>query len=188
MARMTHQTQRTPQLDDPNPHPLGRKWYVLWTRSQQEHLVCEQLSENGFQLFLPTLDVWTRRNGTRRRATIPMFPGYLFLNHVMDKTSYIKINETRGLVKVLGDRWDALAEVPEGDISTIQRIHQVGVSALPHPYLRVGEHVRIVRGPLGGVEGFLVRTRPDKGLVVVSVNLLQRSVAIEVDYTLVASV
>lgn len=182
-------TQQTQQLNElNNSHAAHAAWYVLWTRSQHEHLVFEQLSENGFQLFLPTLDVWVRRNGTRHRTTIPMFPGYLFLNHVMDKTSYIKINETRGLVRVLGDRWDALAEVPDGEISTIQRIYQTGVSTLPHPYLRVGERVRIVRGLLDGVEGVLVRTRPEKGLVVVSVNLLQRSVAVEVDYTLVAPV
>ena len=103
MAAMTQRTQLTPQFDDSNPQTLGRKWFVLWTRSQHEQLVFEQLSENGFQLFLPTLDVWVRRHGTRHRATVPMFPGYLFLNHVMDKTSYIRINEARGLVRILGD-------------------------------------------------------------------------------------
>jgi transcriptional antiterminator NusG len=179
-------TQPTQQLN--NAHAARAAWHVLWTRSQHEQLVFEQLSEKGFELFLPTLDVWVRRNGTRRRATLPMFPGYLFLNHVIDETSYIKINEARGLVKMLGDRWDALAEVPDAEISTIQRIRQTGVSALPHPYLRVGERVRIVKGLLEGVEGILVRTKPEKGLMVVSVNLLQRSVAVEVDYTLVAPV
>jgi transcription antitermination factor NusG len=150
-------------------------------------MVYEQLSESGFQLFLPTLDVWVRRKGTRHRATVPMFPGYLFLNHVIDKTSYIKINEARGLVRMLGDSWDALAEVPDEEIATIQRIRQTGVSVLPHPYLRVGERIRIVKGLLEGIEGILLRTKPDKGLVVVSVNLLQRSVAVEVDYISVAA-
>jgi transcription antitermination factor NusG len=110
-----------------------------------------------------------------------MFSGYLFLRHVMDKTSYIRISEARGLVRILGERWDALAEVPDGEIATIQRIHQNGVPAAPHPYLRIGERVRIAQGLLAGVEGILVRTRTDKGLLVISINLLQRSVAVEVD-------
>jgi transcription termination/antitermination protein NusG len=144
------------------------------------------LSDRGFQLFLPTLDVWVRRHGTRHHAAVPMFPGYLFLNHVMDKKSYIEVTEARGLVKVLGDSWDALAEVPDSEIATIQRIHNSGVSAVSHPYLRIGERVRINQGLLEGVEGILVRTRPEKGLVVVSVHLLQRSVAVEVDCAIVA--
>jgi len=186
---MNSTTQKTQQLNELNNSATASlRWYVLWTRSQHEHLVFEQLSENGFQLFLPTLDVWVRRNGTRHRATVPMFPGYLFLNHLMDKTSYIEVTKARGLVKVMGERWDALAEVPDGEIATIQRIHQSGVSAVSHSYLRVGERVRISQGLLEGVEGILIRTRPEKGLVVVSINLLQRSVGVEVDCAFVAPV
>jgi transcription termination/antitermination protein NusG len=164
------------------------KWYVLWTRSQCEQMVHDELSAKGFQLFLPTLDVWVRRNGTRRRVTSPMFSGYLFLNHVMSKTSYIEVTNAHGLVKILGERWDALAEVPDSEIATIRRINQNGVPVASHPYLQLGERVRIVKGLLEGVEGILVRTKPEKGFVVVSVNLLQRSVAVEVDYTLVAPI
>ena len=173
--------------EQPNSRtPSSLKWYVLWTRSQYEHMVYEQLSSRGFHLFLPTLDVWIRRNGNRHRATIPMFPGYLFLHHFMDKASYIEVTKARGLVRLLGDRWDALAEVPDHEIASIQRIYRTGVSAVLHPYLRVGERVRVTRGVLEGVEGILVRIRPERGLVVVSVNLLQRSVAVEVDCANVA--
>jgi transcription antitermination factor NusG len=115
-----------------------------------------------------------------------MFPGYLFLNHVMDKNSYVDISKAQGLVRVLGDSWDTLADVPDGEIAVIQRIQHTGVTAVSHPYGQVGERVRIAHGLLEGVEGILVRTRPEKGLVVVSVNLLQRSVAVEVDYAHVA--
>jgi transcriptional antiterminator NusG len=181
MNSMTQDTQQLNRLNNP-------KWYVLWTRSQCEQMVYEQLSDRGFHLFLPTLDIWTRRNGTRHRATVPMFPGYLFINQVMDKTSYIEVTKARGLVKVLGDQWDALPDVPDSEVSSIQRIHQTGASAAPHPYLQAGERVRITQGLLDGVQGILVRTRPERGLVVVSVNLLQRSVAVEVDYTFVAPV
>ena len=72
------------------------RWHVLWTRSRSEQMVHDQLSDRGFRLFLPTLEVWVRRNRMRRRATVPMFPGYLFLNHAMDKASYIEVVKARG--------------------------------------------------------------------------------------------
>jgi transcription termination/antitermination protein NusG len=163
-------------------------WYALWTRHQSEQLVCDQLQEKGFRAFLPTLDVWMRRNGTRHRTTVPMFPGYLFLQHAMDKDSYIAIANTRGLIKILGDRWDRLASVPDQEMTSVQRLHAVKANPAPYPYerLQVGQRVRIVEGPLAGIEGLLVRTRPDRGLLVVSIHLLQQSVAVELDYTRVS--
>jgi len=161
------------------------KWHVLWVRSHCEQQVHDQLSAKGFQLFLPRMDTWARRNGTRYRTTVPMFPGYVFVHHVMDKVSYIEIRKTTGLVKVLGESWDRLAIVPDLEIEAIQKIHQSRLPTLPYPYLREGQRVRITAGLLAGAEGILLRTKPNKGLLVVSVNLLQRSVAVEVDGTIV---
>ena len=162
-----------------------KKWHVLWTRSHCEQQVHEQLAAKGFQLFLPRIDTWARRNGTRYRTSVPMFPGYAFVHHVMDKGSYIEIRKTTGLVKLLGEQWDRLAIVPDCEIQAIQKIHQSHTPALPHPYLREGQRVRITAGLLAGTEGILVRTKSNKGLLVLSIHLLQRSVAVEVDCTLV---
>jgi transcription antitermination factor NusG len=76
--------------------------------------------------------------------------------------------------------------VPEPEIEAVRRLVGSRLPAFPHPYLREGRRVRIVSGPLAELEGILVKVRPDKGLLVVSVNLLQRSVAVEVDCTQVA--
>lgn len=116
-----------------------------------------------------------------------MFPGYLFLRHAMDKASYIEVRKARGLVRILGERSDRLAVVPDGEIEAIQRVLDARVPAMPHPYLREGQRVRITRGPLAGVEGILVQIKPNKGVLVLSVDLLQRSVAVAVDCTLVAA-
>jgi transcription antitermination factor NusG len=148
-------------------------------------MVSDQLSALGFHPFLPMIEVWKRRNGIRHRQSVPMFPGYLFLRHAMDTTSYLRACQARGIVKFLGERWDALAAVPDEEVEAIQRIHSSRMQALPHPYLREGQRVRIAAGLLADVEGILIRTKPNKGLLVVSVNLLQRSVAVEVDCTLV---
>ncbi len=162
------------------------KWHVLWVRSHCEQQVHDDLAAKGFHLFLPRVDTWARRNGNRYRTSVPMFPGYMFVHHVMDKASYIEIRKTTGLVKLLGEQWDRLAIVPEQEIQSIQKLHQSHLPALPHPYLREGQRVRVTAGLMAGAEGVLIRSKPNKGLLVISVNLLQRSVAVEVDCTLVA--
>lgn len=162
-------------------------WYVLWTRSHCEQLVYDQLIAKGFDLFLPEIDTWSRRGGIRRRCGVPMFPGYLFLHHGMDASSYIEVRKARGLVRVLGEGWERLAVLPDEEIEAIHRVLRAEQPVLAHPYLREGQRVRVTRGPLANVEGILVRMKPGKGLLVLSVNFLRRSVAVEVDCTAVAA-
>ncbi len=168
-----------------NSSTTALRWYVLWTRSHREQMVHDQLSAQGLALFLPMMDVWSRHGGVRHHVTVPMFPGYLFLHHAMDKTSYLTVCKARGLVRVLGEGWDRPAIIPDREIEAIQKVHRAHVPVLPHPYLREGQWVRITGGLLAGAEGILLRTKPTKGLLVLSITLLQRSVAIEVDATLV---
>lgn len=159
------------------------RWYALWTRSHCERMVYDQLTAKAIEAFLPTIDVWSRRNGTRHRIQAPMFPGYLFLRHAMDKASYIEVRKTRGLVSILGEQWDRLAVVPDAEIEAIQALFQTRIPILPHTYLRDGQRVCIVRGPLADVEGILMQQKPGRGLLVLSVHLLRQSVAVEVDCT-----
>lgn len=158
-------------------------WHALWTRSHYEQLVHQQLAAKGFDLFLPKIDQWSRRGGLRHLIRIPMFPGYVFLHGAMDKASYVEVLKARGLVRVLGERWDRLATIPDAEIDAIRRIVGARVPALSYAFLREGQRVRITRGPLADVEGILVRTKPNRGLLVVSVDLLRRSVAVQVDCT-----
>jgi transcription termination/antitermination protein NusG len=175
---------RTPDLLDVRQKSL--RWYAVWTNSHCEQLVHDQLRAKGFNPFLPRIDVWSRRGGERRVVSAPLFSGYLFLHHAeMTKAGYIEICKARGLVRVLGERWDRLEVVPDQEINGIRTVLDARVPVMPHPYVRDGERVRILRGPLTDVEGILVRTKPNKGLVVLRVALLQRSVAVEVDCTLV---
>ena len=160
------------------------RWRVLWTHSNCEQLVYDQLAAKGFDLFLPTVEAWSRRGGVRRLARVPMFGGYLFLRHAMDKASYLEVYKARGLARILGERWDRLAVVPDSEIQAIQRLIDSGHAILSYPYLQQGQRVRIRRGPMADVEGILVRVNPRKGLLVVSVNLLQRSVAVHLDCTM----
>jgi transcription antitermination factor NusG len=156
---------------------------VGWTRSNCETLVRDQLVAKGFEVFLPTLDVWSRQRGPRRLVSVPMFSGYVFLHEHLDKQRHAQARSTRGLVRILGEGWDRPAIVPDAEVEAIRRVVEAGAPAFSHPYLKVGQRVRIVRGSLAGVEGILVRTRPDKGFVVLSVDMLHSSVAVHVECT-----
>lgn len=174
--------------DDGENVPAGEpKWHALWTRSHCEQLVHDQLAAKKFDLFLPKINVWSRRAGLRCLTQVPLFPGYLFVRRAIDKRSYSEICKTRGLVRILGERWDRLAPIPENEIESIQKVLDSEYQAVPHSFVREGQRVRISRGTLKDVEGILLRIRPDKGLFVVSIDLLQRSVAVEIDCTLVVA-
>src|SRR5688500_18284991 len=133
------------------------QWHVLWTRSHCEQLVHDQLAAKGFHLLLPRTNLWSRQRGVRRLCPVPMLPGYLFLRRAVDKESYVEVRKARGLVEILGGRWDQLAEVPEPEVTAIEKVDRARLPALPHTYLRQGHRVRITDGPLVDVEGLLVR-------------------------------
>jgi transcription antitermination factor NusG len=176
-----------PLVADAVPDIMVPRWRVLWTHSNCEQLLSDQLSAQGFEVFLPMADVWSSRAGVRRLERLPVFRGYAFLRHAMDKATYLQVCRARGLVRILGERWDRLDFVPDAEIEAIRRLVQSRLPMLPHPYLKNGQRVRITHGPLADLEGFIVRVKPKKGLLVVSLNLLQRSVAVELDCTALAA-
>jgi len=168
----------------PLPDATAR-WHVLWTRSHCEQMVHDQLVGKRFDLFLPKFETWTRRSGARSLAGTPLFPGYLFLRHALDKESYFEVRKARGLVSILGDGWERPAALPDSEIEAIRRVVEANAPVAAHPYLKEGRRVRITRGSLAGLEGILLRLKLQQGLLVVSLHMLQRSVAVEVDCTAV---
>lgn len=162
-------------------------WHVLWTKSNCEQLVCEQLGAKGYETFLPMVDRWSRCRHTRSLHRGPMFPGYLFLRHAMDKSSYLDVAKARGMVRILGERWDKLAVIPDAEIDAVRRVHESDLPRIPHPYLRVGQTVRIISGPLTNVQGIFLKSEPRKGLLILSIELLRQSLAVQVDCTQVVA-
>jgi transcription termination/antitermination protein NusG len=163
------------------PAPLHDCWYAVWTHSHCEQLVHDQLAGKGLTVLLPKLDVWSRRRGVRRVVRKPMFPGYLFVRDVRDRGTHVEILKARGVVRVLGDGWERLAPIPAEEVQAIERLSATRQPALPYPYLTRGRRVRVVAGPLAGLEGILDESRVQQGVLVVSIHLLQRSVAVVVD-------
>ena len=174
---------RLPSAGEPLP-----AWYALWTRSNCERTVSEQLRTLGFRTFLPEIRVWSTRGAARSAATRPLMPGYLFLHQALDKESYRAIVSARGLVRVLSEGWSRLSIVPDVEVESIRRIVDAQPHPTPFPYLDRGQRVRIRRGPLTGVEGILVNRRDDQALLVVSIELFRRSFSVEVDCALAEAV
>jgi transcription termination/antitermination protein NusG len=168
--------------DRPTPH-----WHALYTCSRCEQLVCDQLAVKGFRVFLPKIDAWSQRAGKRHLIAVPMFPSYLFLQHALDKSSYLVVRKARGLVRILGESWDRPSIVPDAEIEAIQTILSASMPVMAHPYLREGQRVRIIEGSLRGVEGILIQSKPTKGLLILSVDLLQRSIAVEIACSMVTA-
>jgi transcription antitermination factor NusG len=156
-------------------------WYAIWTRSNCEQLVNDQLNDRGFSLFLPKATVWSDRGRIKKRVTVPLFPGYLFVHHVLDRHAHVEIIKARGVVRVLGDTLDGITPIPDHEVARLQRLVDAELPMFPYIGFNGGDPVRITAGPLAGLEGTFVRGRPDKGLFVVTVTLLQRHVAVEVD-------
>jgi transcription antitermination factor NusG len=173
--------------DAGGPRNGGKRWYALWTQSHCEKLVRDQLDGRGFDLFLPTIGVWSRRAGVTRRILRPMFPGYLFLCDELSGPRHVEVLKARGLVCVLGSGRGGPSAIPDKEIEAIRALVRSALPASPHPYLQTGQRVRITGGPLTDVEGILVDRRSPKGLLVLSVHLFRRSVAVEIDCALAAA-
>lgn len=163
-------------------------WYAIWTHSHFEELVMGQLLGKGFEVFLPKARTWVSRRGGRRQRDCPLFPSYVFVRHAMDKVGHVEILKARGVVRVLGTRWDQLTPIPDTEIEAVQRMVSANVPVFPQRMLHSGSRVRLTGGPFEGLEGTFLRGRADRGLLVVAINLLQRAVAVEVDCTLVETI
>jgi transcription elongation factor/antiterminator RfaH len=158
-------------------------WYAVQCWLRKENLIAAQLEGQGFECFLPkykTLREWSDR---KKEVERPLFPGYLFCR--FDYTQRRPVVVTPGVLQIVGCGRTPMP-IEDREIQAIQIAVASGVPGQPWPYLEVGEKVRIHTGTLSGLEGILVNFKGNHR-VVLSVTLLQRSVALEVDLSWVAS-
>jgi transcription antitermination factor NusG len=143
-------------------------------------MVFQRFEDKRLQAFLPKLEVWSRRKDRRKRIQKALFPGYLFVHEILDPYHRLEILKTPGVVRILGNKRGPVP-VPDSQIESIQTILNGKSAVSPFPYLKEGQMVRVVYGPLKGCEGFLLKIKEGKEKLVISVDLLQRSVAVEID-------
>jgi transcription antitermination factor NusG len=155
-------------------------WYCVHTRSRHEDAVYQRLTDKQIQAFLPKMEVWSKRKDRRKKIQKALFPGYLFVYEMMNPQHGLEILKTPGVVKILGNEVGPMP-VPETQIESIKKLLDGKAAVSPFPYLREGQLVRIVDGPLRGCEGFLIKIKEQKEKLVISLDLLQRSVSVEIE-------
>ncbi|MBN2686977.1 MAG: UpxY family transcription antiterminator [Deltaproteobacteria bacterium] len=158
-------------------------WYAVHVKSRHEDKSNTLLVKKSIETYLPKVEVWSKRKDRKKRINIPLFPGYLFINmHTVTNETKVDVLQTHGVVRILGKPNSHVpVPVPDAQIEAIRRIVDSKVEIQAYMYPRVGEKARIADGPFKGIEGVVVRTDLKKNLFVVSIDLLQRSVAIKLE-------
>ncbi len=158
-------------------------WYAVYTKSRFEDRVYAGLIQRSVETFLPKIEVWSRRKDRRKKIEIPMFSGYLFVDFP-EYNNELKLNvlTTPGVVKMLGrpDRYEPIP-VPDRQIEAIKSLIASDVQIQPCLYPKAGERARITDGPFKGIEGVVISTDYHRDLFVISIDLLQRSVAVKLE-------
>jgi len=156
-----------------------RQWYVFCTKSRHEKLVYRTLEGTGVESFLPLRSVLSQWKDRRKLVEQPLFPGYLFVRSA--RTQLAALCETRGVAYVLGSEGNPTA-VREEQVEAVRRMTGCDQSVEPWPYLTEGKHIRVTAGPLAGLEGLIAGAiKSGRCHLVVSIELLGRSVAVELD-------
>ncbi len=162
----------------PEAEPVARPWFALRVRPQHEKSAALVLANKGLQAYLPLYPSRRRWSDRYRELQLPLFPGYLFCR--FSPLDRLRVETTPSILYIV--TWGPhLQTVPDSEIAAVQNILASGLPATPYPYLKEGDFVYLHRGPLQGLEGILVQVK-NLLRVVVSVTLLQRSVAVEVDW------
>jgi transcription antitermination factor NusG len=151
-------------------------WWAVYTRHQHEKVVAETLSAKGFEVFLPLYESTRRWKDRRMVLSLPLFPCYLFVRGGLDRK--LQVVTTPGIHMILY-RGETVAVIPDREIAAIQRAVDGPSSVEPHPFLKCGTRVRVIRGSLEGVEGILTRKK-NLFRLVLSVEMLAQAVAVEV--------
>lgn len=156
----------------------GLNWYALYTCPRHERCVARQIEERSISCFLPVYRSLRRWKDRRKELELALFPGYVFVRFALkDRLRVLQLPSVVRLVSFNGQP----AVLPDAEIEGLrQRLSRGRVE--PHPYLSVGRRVRVCAGPMQGLEGIVVR-RKDRCRVVFSLDLIMRSVAVEVDET-----
>lgn len=155
----------------------GSAWWALYTRHQHEKAVAEMLSTKGFEVFLPLYESTRKWKDRRKVLSLPLFPCYLFVRGGLDRKLQVLTTPGVHMILACGER---VAMIPEAEIEAIQRAVDGALRVEPHPFLKCGTRVRVIRGALEGVQGILIRKKNLYRLVL-SVDMLAQSVAVEVN-------
>ena len=180
MIDQLHKTSNeTPDQEGPNRDIWTPRWYALYTRSRFEKKMLSELTDRNIEVFLPMREVLSRWKDRKKRIWIPLFPGYIFVNHVDTPENRYKILNVPGAVRFVNLEGHA-EPIPEEQIQSVRRFLESDIAIDPYPYMKVGSRVEIIAGPLKGIQGILVKKR-GRFRFVLQVDLIRQAVSVEID-------
>jgi transcription antitermination factor NusG len=162
-------------------HDPASSWCALYTRHQHERVVADMLAAKDFEVFLPMYSSTRRWKDRQKTLSLPLFPGYVFVKGAAHRR--LQVVSTPGVHMILSNG-EKVAVIPDHEIDSIRQTIASALMVEPHPFLRCGERVRVIRGSLQGIEGILTRKK-NLFRLVLSVDMLAKSVSIEIDATAV---
>jgi transcription antitermination factor NusG len=168
------------QINADNPADRYRAdgdWYALYTYPRHEKVVAQQIERRSFHCFLPLYRSVRRWKDRRKELELALFPGYVFVRMAFENR--LQVLQVPGVVRMVSFNGQP-AILPAQEIEALQSRLSSAMRAEPHPYLRRGRRVLVRSGPMQGLEGIVVR-RKDCCRVVFSIDLIMRSLAVEVD-------
>jgi len=155
---------------------MDLNWFAAYVTARHEKQVALQLERRGVECFLPLYRSVRRWKDRRKELDLPLFPSYVFVNIAIKDR--LQVQCVPGVVQFVSFNGKP-APMAQNDIVSLRQ-GLSGIAIEPHPLLTVGRRVRVHSGAMTGVEGILIRKK-DKCRVVITIELIQRSVAMEVD-------
>jgi transcription antitermination factor NusG len=155
----------------------GANWYALYTAPRHEKRVADQINRQGIDCFLPLYRSMRRWKDRRKELELVLFPGYVFVRMALQHR--LRVLQLPGAVRLVTFNGQPTC-LPDAEIENLRNHLSRAGDIEPHPYLSAGRHVRVRSGPLTGLEGIILRTK-DRCRIVLSIHLIMRSVAVEVD-------
>jgi len=155
------------------------RWYAVHTRSNFEKSVAAQCASKQLTAYVPAVTEIHRWKDRRKQIEIPVFPGYVFVHMYDSAENRLHVLRSQGAVRILGSGGE-IEGIPDAEIDGIRCLIRSALPFAAHPFLCEGDQVRVKRGPLRGIEGFLTKIKAQSRLVL-SVQMLARSVSTEVD-------
>jgi len=156
------------------------KWYAVHTRSRFEMKVFDGFSGKSIEAFVPKIQVMSRRKDRRKKILIPLLPGYVFVHFHMAPEVYWDIIKTTGVVRMVSFRGEPVPAKDE-EVASLMILDGTDRTIQNQAYVKKGDRVMIMDGPLKGLMGFFLRRKGQSDKVVVSVELLKRSLAVEIE-------
>lgn len=154
-----------------------QRWYAVYTSANREKRVAEQLLQRSVKHFLPLYESVRKWKDRRVKLDLPLFPGYVFVKMALQDR--LRVLQIPGVSNLVGFGGTPTA-LPQSEIEVLRASLKAGVRAEPHAFLTIGRRVRVKSGPLSGLQGILVR-RKSKARFVVSLDLIVRAIALEID-------